>query len=365
MVISAEVARRRLEMAVISSGLSISEAITILDKAGFGALIIAEDERKIVGILTDGDIRRAIIQNISFTSQCIVIANTSPVVADHNIAREEALHIMDHARSFKLNHLPLVDKAGRVVNLLLRGDLISEEPCAMSAVIMAGGLGTRLRPLTEDLPKPMLPVGGKPLMERVIGQLRQAGIRRINVTTLYKPEKITEHFGDGKGFGVELCYLNEDRPLGTAGALGLMTTPTDPVLVINGDIITQVDFKGMLSYHREHSADMTVGVRRYGVQVPYGVVECEGPRIVSLSEKPQISFLVNAGIYLLEPSVYRFIPNGEHFNMTDLIHRLLDAECRVVSFPIIEYWLDIGQHADYEQAQNDVREGKITHEFGK
>ncbi len=356
MAISIEAARNRLEKAIISSTLSISNVIPILDRSGVGALILCKKDRKVVGIITDGDIRRAIIRNIPFTDPCITIANMNPVIAGHNISREEALHIMNQTRPFKINHLPLVDDEKKVVALLLRGDLISEEPASMSAVIMAGGLGNRLRPLTDDLPKPMLPVGGKPLMERTIEQLRQAGITRVHVTTLYKSEKITEHFGDGKDFGVELCYVNEDRPLGTAGALGLMSKPTEPVLVINGDIITQVDFRGMLSYHQDHLADMTVAVRQYSMQVPYGVVECDGPRVCALNEKPQKSFLVNAGIYLLEPAVYKFIPNGEHFNMTDLIQCLLDAGRNVISFPIIEYWVDIGQHVDYEKAQNDINQ---------
>jgi NDP-sugar pyrophosphorylase family protein len=225
---------------------------------------------------------------------------------------------------------------------------------------MAGGSGTRLRPLTEDLPKPMLPIGGRPLMERLVEQLQQAGIRQVNVTTHYKPEKIVEHFGDGHAFGVEMRYVNEDRPLGTGGALGLIAPPQETLLVINGDIVTQVSFRAMLAFHQEHQAKMTVAVRRYEVQVPYGVVECEGSQVRQLREKPQLGFLVNAGIYLLEPSVYEFIPHGQHFNMTDLIQWVLEAGQTVVSFPIREYWLDIGQHPDYVQAQDDVRNGRLS-----
>jgi NDP-sugar pyrophosphorylase family protein len=213
-------------------------------------------------------------------------------------------------------------------------------------------------PLTQDLPKPMLPVGGRPLMEHIIEQLQHAGIRHVNVSTHYKAEKIIEHFGNGEAFGVDLQYVNEDRPLGTGGALGLMRPADETQLVINGDIFTQVDFRAMLSFHRENEAEMTVAVRRYEMQVPYGVVECEGARVSRLVEKPQAAFLVNAGIYLLEPSVYPFIPKGQRFHMTELIRWLLDAGRRVISFPIREYWMDVGHHGDYARAQDDVQSGR-------
>jgi NDP-sugar pyrophosphorylase family protein len=204
----------------------------------------------------------------------------------------------------------------------------------------------------------MLQVDGRPLMELIVQHLRESGIRQINVTTHFKPEKIVEHFGDGQAFGVDIRYVNEDRPLGTGGALGLMPTPTETTLVINGDVLTQVDFRIMLTYHREHRADMTVAVSQYVLSVPYGVVECDGPLVRTFKEKPQFNFLVNAGIYLLEPAVYQFVSSGEVMHMTDLIARLLEAGRRVVSFPIFEQWLDIGQHADYARAQ------KIVHRPG-
>ena len=195
-------------------------------------------------------------------------------------------------------------------------------------------------------------------MELIIERLEQAGIRRVNVTTHYKSDKIFEHFGDGHAFGVELNYINEEQPLGTAGALGLMPLPEETQLVINGDILTQVDYRAMLTYHQDYCADMTLCVRHFEMEVPYGVVECKGANVQQVREKPRSSFLVNAGIYLLEPVVYEFIPNGEYFNMTDLIQLLLDAGKTVVSFPIREYWLDIGQHVDYQQAQTDMEAGE-------
>ncbi len=195
----------------------------------------------------------------------------------------------------------------------------------LSAVIMAGGYGKRLLPLTESVPKPMLPVGDRPLLELTIQQLRRSGIRDVNLTTHYLPESIVNHFGDGEGFGVRLNYLKEDHPMGTAGGLKQMKRPDGPFLVINGDILTGVPFQEMLAYHRKHRAVLTVGVRKYDMQVPFGVVECEDVRITKLQEKPSLSFFINAGTYLLEPSAWDYIPEGRPFDMTDLIQKLLDA----------------------------------------
>jgi len=210
------------------------------------------------------------------------------------------------------------------------------------------------------VPKPMLPVGGRPLLEFIIGQLRGIGIRHVNVATNYLAEKIEDHFGNGDGFGVTINYVRENAPLGTGGALGLLGEQADPMLVINGDILTEVDYRAMFAYHREHVAEMTVAVRRYAVQVPYGVVECEGPRVRGLREKPELVFFVNAGIYLVEPSVVQLVPNNEHMNMTDLIGQLIASGKTVVSFPVCEYWLDVGHHTDYARAQEDAKDGRFV-----
>jgi NDP-sugar pyrophosphorylase family protein len=229
----------------------------------------------------------------------------------------------------------------------------------LQAVIMAGGYGMRMRPLTEELPKTMLPVGDRPLMELIISQLRRTGIRRVNIATHYLSDKIKDHFGDGQDFGIELSYVTEDRPLGTAGALGLLEPTENPLLIINGDILTRVNFKAMLDFHRENKAALTVAVRKYDMNVPYGVIESEGALVRALVEKPLLNFLVNAGIYLLEPAVHRYIPNNRHLNMTDLIQRLIDDGQAVASFPIMEYWLDIGNDVDYAQAQKDMKNGGL------
>lgn len=356
-----------LKSLCISPGHSIRAAMGCIDHGGCGIVLVVDDERHLLGAITDGDIRRAILAAINLeTPVSELLARKvdsqyskfpKPVTAQVGTGRDELLTTM---REYELRHIPILDDDGRVVDLALLDDLVPTQALPLHAMIMAGGFGTRLRPLTEHLPKSMLPIGDRPLMEHIVGQLRAAGIRHVNVATHYKPEKIIEHFGDGRAFGVELNYVNEDRPLGTGGALGLMSLPSEPLLVINGDILTQVDFRAMLDFHREYRAEMTVAVRRFEMQVPYGVIECDGSRVCRLSEKPQVGFLVNAGIYLLEPTVFQLMPNGQHFNMTDLIQWLLDTDRTIVSFPIREYWLDIGQHVDYVQAQEDVKNRRMA-----
>jgi dTDP-glucose pyrophosphorylase/CBS domain-containing protein len=348
--------RHRLSTTLIDPGATITEAIQKLDLAGTGALMLAGPERRLRGVLTDGDVRRALLRGVSFEELCGTIATAKPLVAQEGVSFADALTLMNR---HDVNHLPLVDTEGLLIGLLLRRDVVSEESAAISAVIMAGGFGTRLRPMTDQTPKPMLPVGDRPLLERTIGRLREAGIRNLNVTTHHLAERITSYFGDGHDYGVEIQYVPEERPLGTCGGLKLVDESPGPVLVINGDILTGVNFGELVTFHRRHHADATVCVRKYDVQVPYGVVESDGPWLQTVREKPVVSLFVNAGIYLLEPGLRHYIPEGERFDMTDLINRLVaDGRC-VVSFPIMEYWLDVGQPADYAQAQLDVQTARI------
>ncbi len=343
---------------------TIRQATQSLNKNAKGIALVVDAQSRLIGTVTDGDIRRIMLAGHSLDAPISLVLDqknsdpryAKPITAPIGTPAQDLLNLM---RSHVIQQVPIMDEGKRVVDLVTLGDLLPESELSLQAVVMAGGHGTRLRPLTEDLPKPMLLVGDRPLMERIIEQLRESGIQRVNITTHFMAQKIEDHFGDGQAFGVEINYVNEDRPLGTAGALGLMDSPDETLLVINGDILTRVDFRTMLSYHRKYSADLTVGVRQYDVDVPYGVVESNGPFIQQLREKPRYSFFVNAGIYLLEPSVYPYIPGGQQYDMTDLITQLLKTGKSVVSFPIMEYWLDIGQPDDYRQAQEDARNGKF------
>ena len=336
--------------------LPISEAISQLDRAGTGGLVLCEPGRRVRGLLTDGDIRRAILRKMSLDGPCGTIATLSPVVASAGVTPAAALQVM---LQHDINHLPVVDDTGELVDLLLRKDIVADVSSDLAAVVMVGGYGTRLLPLTEHVPKPMLPVGERPLLERTIEQLRDAGIREVHLTTHYLPESIVGHFGTGEAFGVNISYANEDQPLGTAGGLKLIRRPDRPFLVINGDILTRVSYREMLRFHKEQGAMLTVGLRVHEIQVPFGVVECDEDRVLGVTEKPRIRLLVNAGIYLLEPAACDHIPAVGRFDMTDLIRRLLDEGEPVVGFPIIEYWQDVGRHEDYQQAHEDVRDGKI------
>lgn len=339
-------------------------AINRIDEGRSGIALVLDETDRLLGTITDGDVRRAILARFdmdvsagAFLEVKRTLAPYSPpVTAPHGSDLESLLALMIRTG---VRQIPLVDRQGRVMDLAVVEDMLTIARPPVRAVIMAGGYGSRLLPLTEELPKPMLPVGGRPLLEHIIRRLYDAGIHRINVSTHYKSEKIVEHFGDGHAFGIELHYINEDRPLGTAGALGLMSVPTETQLVINGDILTRVDFRAMLEFHQEHNADMTVGVRQYDMEVPYGVIDCDGPRIVRLNEKPAMKLLVNAGVYLLEPSVYEYIPKGQRFNMTDLVQWLLDARRRLIGFPIREYWADVGRHSEYARAIEDIENGQV------
>jgi dTDP-glucose pyrophosphorylase/CBS domain-containing protein len=342
-------AARRLESVIIDPEVSISAAIEQLDRAGTGALLLCAEGRRLVGLLSDGDVRRAILRDVPLTDPCRTIAIEHPVAAAASISMPDALDLMV---SHEIDQLPLLED-GAVVDFVLRRDIAVDARPELSAVIMAGGFGKRLLPLTEGTPKPMLPVGDRPVLERTIRQLRRSGIRDVSMTTHYLGDHIEGHFGDGEGFGVRINYAVEDQPLGTAGGLKLIERPAGPFVVINGDILTGVPFDKMLRYHRKHEAELTVGVRRYVIDVPFGVVECDGFRVTELREKPSLAFFINAGIYLLEPGAWDTIPEGVHFDMTDLIQTLLDQGRTVASFPIIEYWLDIGSPDDYRRAQED------------
>ncbi len=351
-----------LERFLVEPTRSIQQVMEGIGEA-FGIALVVDQGRHLIGTVTDGDIRRAILAGVDLGQPVEVLlrdrkppARSRPVVALVGTSRARLLQMMGRTG---VRHIPLLNKSGQVVDVALLDELVSNEELPLTAVVMAGGFGTRLRPLTDHVPKPMLPVDGKPLLEHIIEQLRLAGIRRVNITTHYKGEVIEEHFGDGSNYGVSIKYVDEKQPLGTAGALSLLGDSDGPMLVINGDILTRVDLRAMLDFHHQHEADMTVAVRQHEVHIPYGVVEADGVNIRGVVEKPVKRFLINAGIYLLAPTVYRLVPAGRRYDMTELIQDLISRGDRVICFPVPEYWLDIGHMADYARAQEDMERGAV------
>jgi dTDP-glucose pyrophosphorylase/CBS domain-containing protein len=343
---------------------TIGEAVATIDRSGRISLaLMVDDKRRLINTISDGDVRRGLLAGLRLTDpadKLLPIKSQTPhPIPVTALAGTSSSTLLDIMRSRAVRQIPLMNESGEVVDIAILQDLLPLAPAHFRALVMAGGMGMRLRPLTEDVPKPMLHVGGRPVMERIIEQLRDVGVSDVNITTHHQAEKIVEHFGKGEAFGVNINYVNEESPLGTGGALGLIEPPKESLLVINGDILTQMDFRKMFAYHQEQKAEMTVAVRRYAVEVPYGVVQCRGSAVSALEEKPTVEFFVNAGIYLLEPCVFDKIPSRRRWNMTDLIQKLLEAGRLVASFPVCEYWLDIGQHADYAQAQADAANGML------
>jgi dTDP-glucose pyrophosphorylase len=341
---------------------TVYRAIEVIQNGHEGIALVVDGERRLIATITDGDIRRAILNKVRVDDTVGALIHDrsdelkQPTTAPVGTPKSELLQTL---KDKVLRQIPILDEEGRLVELVLLTELMEDVKKPLSAVVMAGGFGKRLHPLTEDTPKPMLPFQGRPLMERTIDQLRETGIDKVCITMHHKPDVITDYFRDGGEFGVDIDYVNESTPLGTAGALSLMDKCDHTFLVINGDVVTQLDFRKMHEFHSSSNAMMTVGIRKVDFQVPYGVVETKGVDITTLVEKPDYTFFVNAGVYLLEPETYDYIPSESHFDMTDLIQKLIDDGRRVIAFPIQEYWLDIGQPGDYQKAMEDAASGRL------
>ncbi|WP_236839497.1 nucleotidyltransferase family protein [Beggiatoa leptomitoformis] len=328
---------------------TLRDTIQALDNSALQIALVVDAERKLLGTVTDGDIRRAILKGLALESLIQNVMNTTPTVLRENASTAHILNVMKRARR---HHIPLLNPQGIVVNLAVLDELIQTGERQNSVVLMAGGLGTRLRPLTEHCPKPLLKVGNKPVLQTIIEGFREQGFTRFYLSVNYKAEMIEAYFGDGSAFDVNIQYLHEKDRLGTAGALTLLPDlPTEPLIVMNGDLLTKVDYRHLLDFHLEHQAIATMCVREYDFQVPYGVVQIDNHRILGIQEKPIQRFFVNAGIYVLQPSLLSLIPKETFFDMPTLFEKALAEKRETVVFPIREYWIDIGQMADLERAK--------------
>ena len=350
---------RQANLPLVTAQDSIRSTMEVIDHFAKGIAMVVDDEGRLSATVTDGDIRRAILAGVDLEHPVARLQKSeqsTPVVAAIGIPESELLVLMERR---SIRQVPLLDEANRVCGLAVLHEILRQHELPVTGVIMAGGYGKRLLPLTENVPKPMLPVNGRPLLEHTLAKLRQSGIRSVNVATHHLGDSIVEHFKDGSDFGVELQYFQETEPLGTAGGLAEMATGTDPLLVINGDVLTRVDVRAMLDFHCEHHASLTVGVRQYDIEVPFGVVETAGVQVTGIQEKPVLRHFINAGIYMVDRDVCRLVPKGKRFDMTDLIVAVLDSGGNVISFPIREYWIDIGRIEQYQKAELDFAAGMV------
>jgi dTDP-glucose pyrophosphorylase len=342
------------ESVAVSPNTSFESAILTLNKGGLRIVIVTDEHARLLGTVTDGDVRRALLRHVAMSAPVREVMWTTPLVAELHWTRDQVISVME---SRGLLHLPVVDAEGRVIGIETLHNLFQKRRQDNPVFLMAGGFGTRLRPLTSDCPKPMLKIGDKPILELILQGFADVGFHHFYISTHYLPEVIRDHFGDGSRWNVSIEYLHEEFPLGTGGALGLL--PHDkinsPIFLMNGDLLTRVDYNSLLEFHLRHPASATICAREYESQVPYGVIQSEGHRIVGMIEKPVQRFFINAGIYILSPELIRRVPKGERVDMPTLLEREINAGRNVNMFPAHEYWMDIGRHDDFNKAQEEVR----------
>ncbi|TAN46815.1 MAG: CBS domain-containing protein [Rhodospirillales bacterium] len=338
--------------ALLPPNAQLADAIRVLEGSPYKICLVADERQVLLGTITDGDVRRAILRGLGLDAPATEAMKSTPTTGLAGTPAEALRELMER---LDLSQIPLIDEMGRVVGLTILKSLAhAGEPRPNWVVLMAGGLGNRLRPLTEDTPKPLLKVGRKPLLETILETFRSHQFRNFYISVNYKSEMIKTHFGDGEKWKCRVRYLEENDRLGTAGALGLIPDTTDhPLMIMNGDVLTNVDFSSLLDFHMEQKSKATMCVREFDFQVPYGVVNIEDHHIKSIAEKPVHSFFVNAGIYVIEPELLDLVPKDRPFDMPELFGLALEKGMTSVAFPIREYWTDIGRIDDFHRANGD------------
>ena len=332
---------------------TLLDALDIINRESLRVALVVDEMNVLKGIVTDGDIRRGLLNSLPLSASITHVMNSSPMTADINTSRDDLISIME---SKDILSIPLLEN-GKVVGLETLHSVLTLPIHQNPVFLMAGGFGTRLRPLTDTCPKPMLKIGNKPILETVIRSFIKAGFVNFYISTHYMPEQIQQYFGDGSEFGVKITYVHEEQPLGTGGALGLLpdSLPKDlPLIMMNGDVLSKIDFQRLLDFHNDAGADATMCVREYEYQIPYGVIEGEGNKITSMVEKPVQRFFVNAGIYVLSPRIIQSVPANYRIDMPTLLDKHMKEREKVLMFPIHEYWLDIGRMDDFNRAQADI-----------
>jgi dTDP-glucose pyrophosphorylase len=329
----------------------LREALSKIDLSGSQMALVVDDDGRLLGTLSDGDVRRALLGGGDMSTPAGEAMHLHPTTILETHGRDEGLKLM---RRLALHQLPVVDAEGRAVGLEVLDDFFLPTNKDNWVVVMAGGVGSRLKELTRDTPKPMLEVGDRPILETIVSNFVDSGFRRFYFAVNYLSHVIEDHFGDGSRFGVEIRYVHEETRMGTAGALGLLpAVPDEPFFVINGDLLAQSDFGRMLEGHLDRGASATMAVRDYEFQIPFGVVrELEG-EVARIEEKPVTRTLVNAGMYVISPEALEMVPPGERFDMPDLLAMMLESGMRVCSHRISGYWMDVGRRADLDRARSD------------
>lgn len=333
---------------------TLGDAIRRIDESAQQMAMVVDCDDHLLGVVTDGDVRRGLLRGLGMDAPVTQVMNVNPRTLP--VGSSQAAQIGEMQRA-SIRQLPLIDEAGRVVALSMLADQLSPPRRDNLVVLMAGGLGSRLAPLTDDCPKPMLSIGNQPLLQTILENFIAEGFHRFAFSVNYLSEKVEQHFGDGSAWKVSIEYIHETKRLGTAGALSLLTErPEAPVIVMNGDLLTKVSFSQMLEFHDHYGASGTMGVRDFEFQVPYGVVAIDAHRIARIEEKPIQRFFVNAGIYVLSPEALDLIPSDTFYDMPTLFSTLLEKGQETAVFPVREYWLDIGHLADYQRANGEFSE---------
>lgn len=330
---------------------SLQEAIAAIRKSHAGIAVITDESGRLIGTVTDGDVRRALLAGQDTSVKIRAVMAIHPQSAPAGTSSAECYEIM---RASGIFHLPLVDETGRVVDLATLAELANDDFHPNEVVLMAGGLGRRLHPITNNIPKPMVSVGGRPILQTIVESFIASRFGRFTISLNHLGEQIQDHFGDGSRLGIDIRYIYETKRMGTAGCLSMLTErPTEPFFVMNGDILTSIDFEQMLNFHNDTAAVITMAVNTYTYEVPYGVAKIEGPRLVSLTEKPRQSLFISAGIYVLSPETLDEMRDDEFYDMPTLINDLLAQGSVVSAFPVHEYWLDIGRPDDLARAESE------------
>lgn len=341
----------KLPKVTVSQNAQLRHIMQIMDDTALQIALVIDDKGILKGTVTDGDIRRALLNGFSTETLAAEVMNSTPKTLTKGATQEIAQKFMyEH----KLNHVPIIDNEGYLVSLTLNDRLQRVEKNTAPIILMAGGLGMRLRPLTEHLPKPMIPIGDKPLLEQIINQFAKQGFYNFTLSLNYLGHLIKEHFGDGTNYGVKISYIEEKDRMGTGGALSLLEKyPDEPFIVMNGDILTTTPLDKLLKFHIQSGSAATICARSFSTQIPYGVLNTEGTSLTSIEEKPVHKHLINAGIYVLSPVIFDQIRGAEAIDMPELITRLQDHGLKISVLEVNEYWMDIGRPKDLERARTE------------